>query len=674
MTPHIPSHPNESPPREKVKPFKPSFLFLFLLFFPLSVAGCKSGTGHSLTERNLQTPHIPSTTPEHPFTCNPLLPGCMAPCPSSLITRFDESSLTGIRLDLSEETFSRSFGPGILRKGSNLLKPMVFNHSDGFSPLGLIIVPLQEAIDPASLPTPEASMEVDSPVFLVDMASGERVPIDIQLDAKGLQQDPPQYILVATTRDRVAFRSPLLMVLTKGLKKPDGNPVNPIYGFQAVKGVVPVHDPELQRLKGLYQPLLEYMELELDMDLDQVLLAFDLTLRSEESLTRVPLSMREQVLDRAGEAPPDFQIESVRTSPTYGEAVMEVLGRYPSPDFRSEDHTLRLDEDGLPVSEEDDRIQLLLLLPPGAAEKPAPVVIFGHGFMIMKESLIQCSAALTDAGFAVLGIDVAAHGSRSRRDGFIGDYLKVESLFQMRDAILQTVADQVQLCRLLEGRLGDLDLIPYRSQEDHGDGVPDLDVSRIFFISQSLGSMIGTTFLAYEPSVEAGVLNVPGGGLLNIFRNATSVLVEIFASGFLPSKATPLELLQLMALEQMPFDLIDPLNYAHHVIRDPLPGCVPKQVLLQQSVGDGLVPHAGTASLARTLDIPLLVPPLVEIPDVGREPVPADSNGVFQYLVHENPLLAHGLLLMHAPAHRQILEYLRSTLDSGVARIIDPEA
>jgi hypothetical protein len=254
----------------------------------------------------------------------------------------------------------------------------------------------------------------------------------------------------------------------------------------------------------------------------------------------------------------------------------------------------------------------------------------------------------------------------------MGDYLNVQSLFQMRDAILQTVADEMQLCRLLETDLAQLDVVPFLSSRHHGDGIPDLDTTRIFFISQSLGSMIGTVFLAFEPSVEAAILNVPGGGLINIFRNAASEVVQGFASGFLPPEATPLERLQLMALEQMPFDLIDPLNYAHHVIADPLAGNRAKQILLQQSIGDGFVPHEGTASLARGLGIPLVGPVLRDIPDLAHASAPAESAGLFQYLVSQDPALAHALLLLQPSAHRQMEVFYRSSAETGTGVIIDP--
>ncbi len=51
-----------------------------------------------------------------------------------------------------------------------------------------------------------------------------------------------------------------------------------------------------------------------------------------------------------------------------------------------------------------------------------------------------------------------------------------------------------------------------------GDGIADLDPSRIYYFGSSQGGIYGTVFMAVEPDVRAGVLNVPGGPLLDISR------------------------------------------------------------------------------------------------------------------------------------------------------------
>ena len=42
-----------------------------------------------------------------------------------------------------------------------------------------------------------------------------------------------------------------------------------------------------------------------------------------------------------------------------------------------------------------------------------------------------------------------------------------------------------------------------------GDGVSDLNADRIYYSGQSFGGIYGTMFIAVEPSIKAGVPNVP---------------------------------------------------------------------------------------------------------------------------------------------------------------------
>ena len=64
----------------------------------------------------------------------------------------------------------------------------------------------------------------------------------------------------------------------------------------------------------------------------------------------------------------------------------------------------------------------------------------------------------------------------------------------------------------------------------NGDGVSDFDGSNINFVGQSLGSIVGTGFLAVEPNVNNAVLSVPGGGIANL------LLAGEFAEGDAPGE------------------------------------------------------------------------------------------------------------------------------------------
>ena len=52
----------------------------------------------------------------------------------------------------------------------------------------------------------------------------------------------------------------------------------------------------------------------------------------------------------------------------------------------------------------------------------------------------------------------------------------------------------------------------------NGDGSPDLSTSRIYYTGQSFGGIYGVELLGLEPTIRAGVPNVPGGPIVEIAR------------------------------------------------------------------------------------------------------------------------------------------------------------
>lgn len=81
------------------------------------------------------------------------------------------------------------------------------------------------------------------------------------------------------------------------------------------------------------------------------------------------------------------------------------------------------------------------------------------------------------------------------------------SIIAETDALRQTVADLMQLVRAIQVGM-DVD----------GDGSRDLDPSRIFYLGFSMGGSYGAMLAAIEPEVRAAVLNVPSGSRIEAGR------------------------------------------------------------------------------------------------------------------------------------------------------------
>src|SRR2546422_2518845 len=165
-------------------------------------------------------------------------------------------------------------------------------------------------------------------------------------------------------------------------------------------------------------------------------------------------------------------------------------------------------------------------------------------------------------------------------------------------------------------------------------GIPGLSATRIYYAGQSFGGIYGVKFLALEDSVHAGVLNVPGGPIIEIARlsPAFRALVGIELAGRIPSllNAGPLvaptwgfnENIPLrdlppvintvpgaMAIQEA-LDAMEwvsqsgsPVAYAPHLRKSPLLDTDPPAVIIQFAKGDQTVPNPTASAIFRAGDL-----------------------------------------------------------------------
>jgi Pla-1/cef family extracellular lipase len=169
-----------------------------------------------------------------------------------------------------------------------------------------------------------------------------------------------------------------------------------------------------------------------------------------------------------------------------------------------------------------------------------PVVIMGHGITSRKEDFLAITGALSLAGFATVAIDLPLHGSRgfvledgtiiNASNGFGGnttDYFNLASLLTARDNTRQGIVDMLGL------RLG------LNAVVDQTGGSVDLNGSQVFYVGQSLGSIVGASAVAMANSdltnpalsvpqinglydIQAASLHVPGGGIAGFLIESAS--------------------------------------------------------------------------------------------------------------------------------------------------------
>ena len=266
----------------------------------------------------------------------------------------------------------------------------------------------------------------------------------------------------------------------------------------------------------------------------------------------------------------------------------------------------------LPVATSTQKVPLLLSVPNAASGKtrPAagwPLVIFQHGITRNRTDMFAIAGTLAAQGFAVIAIDLPLHGITDTTNPFyVGNtplaalgvqertfnldlqdntsgapgpdgvidpsgsyFINLTSLLTTRDNLREGVVDLFTLTRALG------------SLQAPGSS---LDGDRVSFVGQSLGAIVGTVFLALDPSVTVGLLNVPGGGLARLLDASPTfgprIRAGLAAAGVLPG--TP-DYDAFFIAAQTTIDSGDPINFG--AINGTL---IPtKRLLAQEVIGGG---------------------------------------------------------------------------------------
>jgi dienelactone hydrolase len=153
-----------------------------------------------------------------------------------------------------------------------------------------------------------------------------------------------------------------------------------------------------------------------------------------------------------------------------------------------------------------EKVPTLLSLPLKKS-KPLPAIVFLHGIGQNKGFLKEITAPFNQTGFAFASMDQFMQGERKLPKGTSG--LASLRAFQQRPA--KTINETRRLIGYLASR-------------------PDIDPQRIYLVGASYGAITGSTVMARDKRIRAGIM-VYGGGDLGKLINSTATRLGI-AAGF----------------------------------------------------------------------------------------------------------------------------------------------
>ncbi len=600
------------------------------------------------------------------------LAGEVRPWPSDLFTAADDSRPSGRRFDVWNTTVPSFIG---IERDDEM---------DGFDLSSRMMVALTGAIDLGSLPPGDGSSDPAASMILTvadPSAPGFGVPIPFlaRYEPLGLTLDPPTYTLMIRALVPLAPATRHALVLTKRIRGSDGSELAPSAALDAALGGRAAGDAHLDAYAATLRDTAAALSDVLPFGTEDIAGMTVFTTATEQALTQRTTRLIDAEVKTAALVPPRFRVDSTETR---GNEVV-VRGHLSTYDFRGSNGRLVPSRfASVPVTAPPVELEVLLSLPVHAAR--APVTIFGHGIDSSKEELLQYSDSMAAKGLATIGIDFVQHGSR-----FTGPYLpalsfiNVDDLPEMKDSVRQTIADLVQLERCVATGLGNLDLLPLGAP----DGVPDLDGGRISYAGASFGGILGSIFVALDPSLRAAALLIAGGTWTDIATEELELQPGFGGFDFLSELAHGLdlptgEIYTDIAIAQQTIAPGDPLVYARRALTGRFPGAAPAMPLLQiEVIADTVVPNPTSESLARAIAVPQLEPAHREIVGAARAAYPATANGpggltvgLVQYRTFQDGSTAtHTGVASAKDVHDQVADFLSTAL-AGKAPTILPAA
>ena len=271
----------------------------------------------------------------------------------------------------------------------------------------------------------------------------------------------------------------------------------------------------------------------------------------------------------------------------------------------------------LPLKQSDQTVPVLVTVPTGTMPTDGwPVVIFQHGITGNRSQMLGLVPALTQAGFAVIAIDLPLHGIREA-DGSIAafrvpgttertfeldliddgetdpvravdpsgsHFINLASLATSRDNLRQAVSDLLNLEESLAARDGSGNGAVFLDLARAPNGVK-FDTANVRYVGHSLGGIVMNSVLGVNGTEGAGVLAMPGGGIAKLLDASASFGPRISAglagNGVIEGTDNYESFLRFA---QTLVDSGDPLNFAAEATAN-------HPLFMIEVVGDAVVPN-----------------------------------------------------------------------------------
>lgn len=571
----------------------------------LTATACSSGGSNAKNGTSTAVPV--KVEPKGTGACDPTdATRCLLPFPSDRYTRADPSTPTGRRLDIPADGTPAN-------KAGKHIDPTEWNRNDGFSPssVGLTVVPGLDAGRSALPPQTDIaqSLAPNSPVVVLDVTTGKRVPAWAEFDPKTprgnrLLRIVPAVGLGEGHRIAIALRN---------LKHGDGTAIAPDAAYTKL-----VADPtprEREWLDALDRAGLAPSTLTL---------AWSFTVASEQGLSGRLRHMWSETSTALGKGAPPF---TVTTTDDAG-AARVVRGTFVMPNYLTGSggpgsvFNNAGDPNGIPRRNGTMKDDFVCTVPKQAHAASAPFVLYGHGLLGSRDEAVGIGTVAASVGIGFCAVDEIGMSSADIPTVIkeLGDL----SLFRTQaDRLQQGALGFLELGRLLASAKG----FGTNAAFQDAAGASIIDAKKLSLLGASQGGILDGAPSSITNDWNRVILAVGGMGYNLLLRR--SVDFDQFQPPFDAAYPDPVDQAIALELMELLWDRGENTAYAQHLTTSPYPGTTAKTVLLLEAFGDHQVANVATEKLARTLAVERRAPTLAPgrsadiAPLFGIDPLPS---------------------------------------------------
>lgn len=611
---------------------------------------------------------------------------CLFPFPSDHFTVADPSTASGRRMKLPLHGMPRN------ATGKPVMMPDL-DRADGFSVVQTAILRIPGvSLERSGAPLITGmhhSLELDSPIIVVDAETGEQQVVWAEYDATA-----------KTRADQVIFIRPggsykpgrRYIIALRNLKDDYGGDLEAPDTFRVYRDCIDSDDAQIAARRPAMNDILDRLA-SFGVKRSELYLAWDFTVSSKDSLTKRLRHMHDETFAAyPGSETPPFEVESVETEgPWAGFLSRVVTGKFVVPNYLRASPLpivggqFVLGNDERPLRQWPDyTAKFTCIIPKSSVDeklspKPGRAAVYGHQVFQDQTRIFNASALKLafEHNITMCATDLVGLSQ--------GDFLSIAMLLvdpsffaSITDKTHQAALNVSMLHRLLTSPKG---FMSHKAFRVGASLAPAYDTREVHFFGEEYGCTVGMMSMVVNPElhrVACGV-NSPNFGMS---AGRTAAFAPYFGY-FELAYPNPSDRALLFTLVQIVWDRAEAVGYAQHIAKEPFfPDAPPNRILMYEAFGDHVAPNIGSEQFARMVDAKLYTPALKpgrspdEIPLYGIEPMDKlPFDGPVGFVVWDDPLAQppppinkapsegadpHGLPGESAAVRRQVSAFLRN--------------